>query len=114
MSRGAAQPRQPEREFQVQVITLARLCGWLAYHARPGRTINGWRTPVQGDPGFPDCIFVHARRRLVLYRELKSDRGRLNAEQIVWLAALAAAGQDAAVWRPAQWAEIERVLKGEQ
>jgi hypothetical protein len=36
----------------------------------------------------------------VLFRELKTQRGRVTAEQREWLHALLAAGQDAGVWRP--------------
>ena len=37
----------------------------------------------------------------VLFRELKSQRGRVEPEQREWLDALTAAGMNAAVWRPA-------------
>jgi len=36
----------------------------------------------------------------VLFRELKSQRGRVEPEQQQWLDALAASGADAGVWRP--------------
>ena len=36
----------------------------------------------------------------VLFRELKSQRGRVEPEQREWLDALTAAGADAGVWRP--------------
>jgi hypothetical protein len=39
--------------------------------------------------------------RGVLFRELKSQRGRVEPEQREWLDALAADGADADVWRPA-------------
>jgi VRR-NUC domain-containing protein len=50
--------------------------------------------------GLPDLIIVGKR---VLYRELKTQTGRLSAAQKEWIADLAAAGQDVDVWRPADW-----------
>ena len=73
-----------------------------------------WRTPVQGDgAGFCDLVLV--RRRRLLAVELKSDDGLLTGEQIAWLDALAEAGAETFVWRPAHWrsGEIERALKAE-
>ncbi len=60
-------------------------------------------------PGFPDLVLV---RKVVIYAELKSKTGRLTPEQKQWLDALTNAGQDCRVWRPTDWAEIERTLKG--
>jgi hypothetical protein len=70
-----------------------RLCdglGLLRYHTHDSR-----RSPS----GFPDLVCVGPRG--VLYRELKRQRGKVSAEQQQWLDALTAAGQNAAVWRPA-------------
>jgi hypothetical protein len=47
--------------------------------------------------GYPDWTITGKR---VLFRELKSQRGRVTAEQQEWLDALTAAGEDAKVWRP--------------
>ncbi len=99
-----------EAEFQTQVLQLARLLGWRTAHFRPARTAHGWRTAVSGDgAGFLDCILV--RGSLVLFVELKADRGRLRVEQEAWLEALRLAGQQVYIWRPADWPEIERVLQ---
>jgi len=62
-----------------------------------------WATPIQGHAGFPDLVLVGGR---VLYRELKSMRGRTSDAQSAWLASLRAAGADACVWRPSDWDEI--------
>ncbi len=100
-----------EAAFQRQVLTLARLYRWRVAHFRPGRTAKGWRTAVSGDgKGFPDLVLV---REYVLFVELKTDSGRLTAEQKVWQAALQAAGQRALVWRPANWKAIEATLARE-
>lgn len=70
-------PPISEAEFQRQVITYARLRGWLVCHFRPARTAHGWRTVVQGDGcGWPDLVLV--RGPVLLVVELKTDRGRVS------------------------------------
>ena len=69
-----------------------RLCddlGLLRYHTHDSR-----RSPS----GFPDLVCVGPRG--VLFRELKTQRGKVSAPQREWLDALAAAGADADIWRP--------------
>jgi hypothetical protein len=98
-----------EAAFQRQVLTLARLCRWRTFHARPARTARGWRTAVAGDgTGFPDLVLCRGPQ--LLFVELKASRGRLSAEQQAWLAALRAAGQDVRLWRPSDWPAIETTL----
>src|SRR5262249_33147361 len=98
-------------EFTRQVIQLARLHGWRVAHFRPARTVRGWWTAVQGDGvGFPDLVLV--RGGTVLVAELKVGNNRLSPPQRAWLAAFAAAGIPAHVWRPADWPQVERLLGG--
>ncbi len=94
-------PRMSEADLLRSVIDLANLLGLRVHHSRPARTAHGWRTPISGHAGLPDLVIVGAGG--VLWRELKSATGRLSPDQIVWLKALAAAGQDVDVWRPALW-----------
>jgi len=101
-------PPQSESSLQKQVIDLARLHGWLVHHVRPAMTAKGYRTPLQGDTGFPDCVLLKPPR--LLFVELKAEKGRLSDEQTVWLLQLKASGADARIWRPADWDEIEAVL----
>lgn len=109
-----------EAQFQIQVVQLAQLLKWHVAHFRPARVIvqgkETWRTPVSGNgAGFPDLCM--ARAGLVIFAELKTDRGKLSPLQMDWLDALG--GPAAAkgsrhrcyVWRPRDWPEIERVLK---
>jgi len=102
-----------ESEFLGQVVALARLCGWLVYHALPGRTARGWRSGTQGDPGFPDVLAVHARRGLAVACELKVGRKKPTPGQTQWVLALRAAGVQAHVFTEKDWPAIEALLKGE-
>lgn len=99
-----------EAGFLRTVIEFATLHGWLCHHARPGRTKHGWRTPVMGHVGFPDCVFVHAVRRRVVFAELKAATGRVRPEQDVWLTWLRTAGAEVYLWRPADWPDVVEVL----
>ena len=83
----------PEAELQERVIELACLFGWLVHAERPARSQKGWRTPIQGDPGFPDLVL--ARNGVVWFVELKRADGRAGAGQNEWLHET-----KGIVWRP--------------
>lgn len=86
-------PGMSEREFQGIVMEVALLHGYeLAYHTHDSR---------RSAPGFPDLVLVSQKRGRVLFRELKTDKGRVSPAQRVWIDGLTAAGADAGVWRPA-------------
>jgi hypothetical protein len=87
-----------EDDLKAAVIQAARLLGWRVAHQRPARTEKGWRTAIEGDAGFPDLCL--ARDGRVLFRELKSAKGKPTADQQVWLEAL---GDYGGIWRPQQW-----------
>lgn len=86
-----------EKQFQQAVTDLARLLGLLVYHPYDSR---------RSEPGFPDLTIVG--RAGVLFRELKTTRGRLTPAQRKWIGALNEAGADADVWRPEHWPEQVR------
>lgn len=92
-------PLMTEADFQRQVTDLADRLGW-----------DWWRTPDsrRTNPGFPDLVL--ARGDVALFRELKTERGRVRPEQGACLLALRGAGIDAKVWRPKDWPEIEATL----
>ena len=96
--------RQSEAEFQQAIIEYAQARGWLVHAERTARSDKGWRTPVQGDPGFPDLVL--ARREKVVIAELKTQKGVLKPNQRRWVWAT-----DCYVWRPSDWPQIEEVLK---
>lgn len=82
---------------------MAHALGWHGVHFRPARTRHGWRVPVSGDmgKGWPDLVLVHPRRGRVIVAELKSDGGRVEAEQLGVLELFAnVPGVLAVIWRP--------------
>jgi hypothetical protein len=92
-----------EKQFQAQVLDLARLLGWRVYHP--------WLS-VRSAAGFPDLVLCRPPR--LILAELKTARGRLSPAQEEWLAALRACpGVEVHVWRPMDWDAIIRVLEGE-
>ena len=106
-----------EAQFQQQVIQLAQLRGWLVHHTRPARIkvrgVETYRTPIAGHTGFPDLVL--ARRGRVVFAELKAQTGQLREDQIRWRDAMSIPDRKEYagwfVWRPSDWAEIERVLE---
>lgn len=104
-----------EATFQAQVVELAHLLRWEVLHVR--RSIgkgNRWTTTTSVK-GWPDLFLWHPRHG-VLARELKTDdpRSQPTPEQVAVIASLCAAGVDAGIWRPADFAEeIPSTLNGE-
>ena len=100
-------------EFQRQVVELAGIYGWRVLHVRRslGRRRGGaaWQTTTS-IKGWPDLFAFHPVRGSVFAAELKSDTGRLTAEQKQVLAELEHCGIDTRVWRPADWDEVEAAL----
>ena len=104
-----------EAEFQTAVVELAELCGWLLCHfhdsRREVRRRDGTRLFIgdKATSGFPDLVLV--RPPEVMFIELKSERGRMTANQKKWREALSrCTGVRYCLWRPSDWGEIERVL----
>lgn len=116
--------------FTPQVIGMARLFGWRVSHFRPAQvrcktcrgrgcqrckfTGSSWRTAVSGDGGgFFDLTIVSRARRRIIFAELKSEKGSLTEEQVVWGKEVAGilTGVEYYVWRPSDLDDIERILK---
>lgn len=89
-----------EKDFQRAVIALAKRNGWLAYHTADSR---------KSAAGFPDLVLVRER---VVWMELKSANGIVSAAQQTWIDCLRATGAEVYVFRPIDWADVERVLTG--
>jgi hypothetical protein len=111
MTRQAPFPQITEKEFMGQVLDLARMFGWRVAHFRPALTSRGWRTPVQADgAGFPDLLMARGSR--LVAAELKREKGSATTpDQDAWLAALAAAGCEAFLWRPSDFDLIVATLR---
>jgi hypothetical protein len=82
-----------EADLTSHVVATAKRLRILRYH-----TV---RTDPRSEAGFLDEVLVG--RRGVLFRELKMQGKYPSPAQRVWLAKLAAAGEDAEVWRPVDW-----------
>ncbi len=100
--------REEDWEETVEQALLAT--GHRFAHFRPARTLNGWRTAMSGSPGFPDIVCFSAEGVLKVL-ELKRLRGRLAAEQTVWLELFRAADAVTAVLRPGDHAGLQRLLR---
>ena len=101
-----------ERQLQDAVIDMAKIFNWLVMHQRPARTERGWRTAIQGDPGFPDLVMVRGAR--LIFAELKSAKGRVDFHQATWLNRLnLVPGVEQFCWRPEDWTSgtIEEILR---
>ena len=77
-----------EKQFQSKILKLAKQFGWAAYHTYDSR---------RSAPGFPDLVLVKDR---LLFRELKTDTGRISEAQKLWGNMLMKANVDYKVWRP--------------
>ena len=89
-----------ERDFQTQVIDLARSCNWRLAHFRPGKTQGGrWATQMSGDIGYPDLTLTRGDR--LIFAELKTSNGQATPDQVEWIQALTAVEHvTAQLWRP--------------
>lgn len=86
-------PPMTERNLQSAVLKLAGFHGYeVRYHTKDSRGSQA---------GFPDLVLASSKRGRLLFRELKTDSGRMRPEQRVVLEVLGACGQDVGVWRPA-------------
>lgn len=85
-----------EKDFQAQILEIAHLYGWLAYHTYDSKRCA---------PGYPDLALCHPQGDYLLI-ELKSERGRIRPEQQQWIDALQASGVEVHVYRPHQIDEV--------
>lgn len=84
-----------EKQFQQQVVSLARILGWWVYHPYDSR---------RSTPGYPDLTLVHPRHGII-WRELKTLKGPVSKHQREAIALIEQAGGDVAIWRPSHWAD---------
>ena len=90
-----------ENNWMGWIVDLAHWHGYKVAHFRPARTAHGWRTAGQYDAkGFPDLVMINPEQGRVLFREIKSDGGRLDDDQALWRNWLVSAGADWGLWQP--------------
>lgn len=99
--RSVAQTMHETKDLLPAVIEAARGLGWRVIHSRNTYSEGRWHTPLAGDPGAPDLILVRAGR--VLLVELKSQRGKLSANQQAWRDAIMGGPVEYYLWRPSDW-----------
>ncbi len=87
-----------EKDWQAQVVEVARTLGWRVFHPYDSRrSAHGW----------PDLSLC--RDRLILL-ELKRERTKLSEPQKDWLRALLDAGAEAYVARPSDLDALALIL----
>lgn len=94
-----------EAQFQSQVLKLARMYGWHNYH-----TFFSYRS----QPGYPDLHLWHPVKKLSFYAELKNEIGKLSEKQVEVIESMREAGLLVYVWRPSDFEDIQRILKGDK
>lgn len=91
-------PDLAEKQWQAQVVELARTLGWRHYH--PLRS--------KGSPaGWPDLVLC--RDRLV-FLELKTETGKVSPAQADWIRALHTTGAEIYVARPRHLQHLATLL----
>lgn len=115
MTAKGKKPEQRERDFQRNVVELARSLGWRHMHISEStkRVRRGAGYVMAPDPdcqGWPDLVLVHVKQKRMIVRELKSKQGKLTDTQRSWLRDLDAVGVDVDVWRPQDWDKIVATL----
>mgnify|MGYP003649731168 FL=1 len=98
-----------ERQLQDSIIQLAETVGWTVVHVNDSRK--------QRATGLPDLLMI--RRPRVVWAELKREanagrnKNSLTPIQQWWFDELQACGEEAHLWRPADWHDgtIENILK---
>jgi hypothetical protein len=90
-----------EKQFQTQVVALARSLGYRVYHP--------WLS-IRSEKGWPDLAIFKPGRFLLA--ELKTEKGKLTQNQELMIEELRQAGVEVHVWRPGDWDDIVRILAG--
>ena len=103
-----------EKEWTQQVVDLAHIYHWRVAHFRAAMTKYGWKTPIQGDKGFPDLVLVRGDR--LIFAELKAEGGNLSKEQKDWLIACEIVARGLInikvfCWYPSDFDMVQGILK---
>ena len=94
-------PVLTEAQFLRQVLQLAGIMRWRAYHP----ALSKW-----SERGWPDVALVRPPRFILA--ELKSDKGKVTPQQQEWLDDLARCpGVEVWLWRPSDFEQIVEILR---
>lgn len=100
-----------EKEYQAQIMELARMMGWTVFHhhdsrrqVRPGVFVGD-----KDAKGFPDLVLLRPPQMLVI--EVKRELGKTTVEQDEWLRRWSDCGVRTIVARPSTWPEVEQALR---
>ena len=89
-----------EKEWQAQVVKLAKDEGWMAYHTYDSR---------RSEAGWVDLVLV--RGPMLLLLELKTESGKVTDAQQAWIDALKKVRiVHADIARPRHWDDVRRAL----
>ena len=91
-----------EAVFQGKVIALAKQHDWLVFHPLTAQKKGVWSTFQSGHKGYPDLTLARAEEG-VLFAELKTETGKVSADQLRWRFELEQAGAEYHLWRPSDW-----------
>ena len=90
-----------ESDFQRQVLDVARIYGWRAYHP----ALSKW-----SERGFPDLTLVRPPR--IVFAELKREKGKTTPFQDEWAELLTdCPGVEYFLWHPSDIERIAEVLR---
>lgn len=106
-------PDLSEADFQRQVIELAHLYGWHVMHVRKSIGRRGGAAAHQTTTsikGWPDLTLFRPSTGEHFMAELKSEKGRLSADQKRTIADLRDSGLEVHVWRPSDWNDLQTWL----
>jgi hypothetical protein len=92
-----------EAAFMAQIKAIAFTYGWMTHHSQPSMTRTG-RYITTGSAGFPDLVLAHPEKGFLL-AEIKTDIGRVSAQQIEWLKCCDP-HIECYIWRPRDLPEI--------
>ncbi len=96
-----------EDEFQQLTLDLFHTLSWDHNFTRRTRGKGGKWVTATSKKGWPDLTLWTPRfGGVLLFRELKTMKGVVSAEQTEVMADLTRAGQNACVWRPSDWDEM--------
>lgn len=74
--------RVSERDWQKTLVVLLETLGWHVNHVFPLQTKHGWRTGTTAS-GWPDLVALRGPWLVAI--EVKSDKGKAEPDQLIWL-----------------------------